>query len=483
MNLPSMKFINRAAVLTIILTTQFIFVVSAQIMDTTTFFRIASIGQAGKSFTLENKDSSLAVQPTLANSPAQLWKWGKGSGSYFRIISKQLGTELYLSAFKDGDDYKLMFSPKKDQSGQLWYANTKNGISRITCMWLGSDKLLEITKEGKLMMKEVSMDTDARPTQLWKLIPQTGQKLDSKPTQTPAAVTIPVVNKEVANGKQVTTNAMALDTAAIYSIITQEMPDKSLGIESSLYTSGQLQAMLVPAKNDRIQEWKLSLNANGFYHINNNYYKSKSLEVIGAGAEGDLVILNTTGDSREQFWKIVLTHEGAYQITCVWKGDATSLDFVEDGEEKNEIRLRDTNSTIWTFIMKSKPIVVAPQPATKPIVTNSNKNKLVAGEQLKENAKLISANGEYSLVQQPDGNLVIYNLEKKAMWASGMNGQNVKRCVMHKDGNLAQHPGGYDLAMWSTNTKGNAGAYAMLQDDGVLVIINKDDKIIWSSKN
>ena len=54
---------------------------------------------------------------------------------------------------------------------------------------------------------------------------------------------------------------------------------------------------------------------------------------------------------------------------------------------------------------------------------------------------------------------------------------------LKKDVNLAQHPGGYDNVMWSTNTKGNAGAYAMLQDDGVLVIINKEEKIIWSSRN
>jgi hypothetical protein len=64
-----------------------------------------------------------------------------------------------------------------------------------------------------------------------------------------------------------------------------------------------------------------------------------------------------------------------------------------------------------------------------------------------------------------------------------MPGQNVKRSMVQKDGNLAQHPVGYDLAMWSTKTKGNAGSYAMLQDDGVLVIVNKDKQIILYSKN
>jgi hypothetical protein len=390
-----------------------------------------------------------------------------------------LGPDLYLSVFKQGDDYNLMFSPKKDQSGQLWHANTKNGISRITCMWLGSDKLLEITKDGKLMMKEVSMDTDARPTQLWKLILSIGQKPDSKPAPIPVAVITPVVSKEVASVKQVASNTMALDTAAFYRIITTEMPEKSLGIGT---IDGRIQqAMLVPALNQPLQEWKLVLNANGFYHITNRYYPSKSLEAKVDGANGDMVVINDTNDNKEQFWKFVLTHEGAYQISSVSQGDARTFDFVEDGEEKNEIRLRDFNSTIWTFIRKSA--MAAPKPVEKTVVVSTNKNQLVAGEQLKENAKLISANGEYSLVQQPDGNLVIYNTEKKAMWASGMNGKNVKRCMMQKDGNLAQHPGGYDNVMWSTNTKGNAGAYAMLKDDGILVIVNKEDKIIWSSKN
>ena len=104
------------------------------------------------------------------------------------------------------------------------------------------------------------------------------------------------------------------------------------------------------------------------------------------------------------------------------------------------------------------------------------------GEQLKENQKIISANGQYSLVQQADGNLVIYNASQEVVWASGMNGQNVARCVMQPNGDLVQHPGGYDLSMWSTQTRGNNGAYAQLQDDGILVIVNTQNEVIWRSK-
>jgi len=469
----------RASLGTILMTILIIFSGQAQTYDTTSYFHINSLGQPGRSITFVKKDSSVITEPTVADAPAQLWRWApglkQGYTNYYRLVNKDLGSALYLSVDKINDDFELTFASKKDAAGQLWLMAVTDGNSRFTCMWLASTRSLEITSDGELMMAETT-ELAPVPTQWWKLKPQkTDKPAGSKTVQT-APVTI-VANQPVNKGAGVSPAKSGLDTAAIYRIITTEMPEKSLGIGAN--GGSILQAMLVPSSNHPLQEWKLVMNANGFYRITNQYYPSKSLEV---SSPNETVVINETSNNKQQFWKLVLTHEGAYQITSVSQGDARALDFVEDGEVENEIQLRDFNSTIWTFI-KVRTTAPAPKPAEKPVVISNNKNKLMAGEQLKENAKLISANGEYSLVQQPDGNLVIYNTQKKAMWASGMNGQNVKRCMMQKDGNLVQHPGGYDLAMWSTNTKGNAGAYAMLQDDGVLVIINKDNQVIWSSKN
>ena len=479
MNLPSTTVIKRVTILTVILTIQFIFAASAQVMDTTTFFRIASMAQAGKSITLVNKDSSVSVKQTLADDPAQLWKWEpvkmEGITGYYRIVNKQLGSDLYLTADKVGDDIIVRFYPKKETTGQLWRREDNEGNSRLITMY--SNKCLQVTSTDGLECREKTDSPAYLKDQMWKLTPQKTDKAAVAITVQAVQVAV-ITNPSMTNEAEVSPAKKGLDTAAVYRIITNEMPNKSLGIGSP---DGRiLPVMLVPASNHPLQEWKLVLNANGFYRISNQYYPSKSLEV---SLPNETVIINDTNSSNnKQFWKIVLTHEGAYQVTSVSQGGAKPLDFVEDGEVENIIQLREFNSTIWSFI-QLRSTAPAAKPEVKPVAVSNNKNKLMVGEQLKENAKLISANGEYSLVQQPDGNLVIYNTQKKAMWASGMNGQNVKRCVMQKDGNLVQHPGGYDNAMWSTNTKGNAGAYAMLRDDGVLVIVNKDNQIIWSSKN
>jgi len=451
----------------------------AQTYDTTGYFYITSISQAGKSLAFVKKDSSITVKTTVADSPTQLWKWEpvkmEGITGYYRIVNKQLGSDLYLTADKVGDDIIVRFYPKKETTGQLWRREDNEDNSRLITMY--SNKCLQATSTGGLECREKTDSPAYLKDQMWKLTPQkTDKAAVAKPVQAvPVAV---ITNPSMTNKAEVSPAKKGLDTAAVYRIITNEMPDKSLGIGAP--DGRSLPVMLVPASNHPLQEWKLVLNANGFYQINNQYYPSKSLEV---SLPNETVIINDTNSSNnKQFWKIVLTHEGAYQVTSVSQGGAKPLDFVEDGEVENIIQLREFNSTIWSFI-QLRSTAPAAKPEVKQVAVRNNKNKLMVGEQLKENAKLISANGEYSLVQQPDGNLVIYNTQKKAMWASGMDGKNVKRCVMQKDGNLAQHPGGYDLITWSTNTKGNAGAYAMLQDDGVLVIINKDDKIIWSSKN
>ncbi|MFI5617685.1 hypothetical protein [Streptomyces sp. NPDC051567] len=69
------------------------------------------------------------------------------------------------------------------------------------------------------------------------------------------------------------------------------------------------------------------------------------------------------------------------------------------------------------------------------------------GQHLASGASLIPTPGKAELVMQPDGNLVIY--------ASG-------------------NPGGYRLALWSSGTYGNPGAYATMQEDGNFVVYKKD---------
>jgi hypothetical protein len=74
------------------------------------------------------------------------------------------------------------------------------------------------------------------------------------------------------------------------------------------------------------------------------------------------------------------------------------------------------------------------------------------------------------LVMQPDGNLVLYrNRDGAALWSSNTSGYPGAYAVMQPDGNLVVYrPGG--PALWSTHTSGHAGAYALVQNDGNFVV-------------
>lgn len=65
------------------------------------------------------------------------------------------------------------------------------------------------------------------------------------------------------------------------------------------------------------------------------------------------------------------------------------------------------------------------------------RNRLYSNEELRQNQEIRSANGQYRLTLQPDGNLVLYRNGTQALWASGTSGRpEITRCAMQIDGNL-----------------------------------------------
>jgi len=92
---------------------------------------------------------------------------------------------------------------------------------------------------------------------------------------------------------------------------------------------------------------------------------------------------------------------------------------------------------------------------------------------------LQSDNGEFKLIYQTDGNLVLYNSSNAAVWASNTNGQPAWRTYMQPDGNLVVYSA-EGQAIWASNTNGNAGAFLSLNNYGYLVIYNSSYQNIWS---
>ena len=104
--------------------------------------------------------------------------------------------------------------------------------------------------------------------------------------------------------------------------------------------------------------------------------------------------------------------------------------------------------------------------------------------------RLVSPNGAYNLVMQPDGNLVESNYVTPVWSSKTYNvGTGPFNAVMQPDGNLVVYqqngqPGQANLATWSTNTwgQGTPPYQLTVQNDGNLVLGDATGKTIWSNK-
>lgn len=66
------------------------------------------------------------------------------------------------------------------------------------------------------------------------------------------------------------------------------------------------------------------------------------------------------------------------------------------------------------------------------------------------NDTLVSNNGQYRLVMQSDGNLVLYDQNNSALWATGTDGNPGSFLVIQDDGNVVVYKPNQPI--WATGT-------------------------------
>lgn len=108
------------------------------------------------------------------------------------------------------------------------------------------------------------------------------------------------------------------------------------------------------------------------------------------------------------------------------------------------------------------------------------RDTLQANESLTPDQELRSSNGRFRLIYQLDGNLVLYDRDWIALWASGTDGIDPGRAIMQDDGNFAIYSGA-GIPQWASNTDGMKGVRLVLQNDGNLVIYTADGVPVWAS--
>lgn len=124
----------------------------------------------------------------------------------------------------------------------------------------------------------------------------------------------------------------------------------------------------------------------------------------------------------------------------------------------------------------SPPTVTATTPT--PDTTSAPPAELKAGDELHAGQGLVSANGEFSLIMQTDGNLVMYNNWGRAEWDSGTEGHDGVILAMQGDGNLVLYaPGG--VAIWDAGTEGTAGREVHVAPNGDLQVRAPGGGVVW----
>ncbi len=136
----------------------------------------------------------------------------------------------------------------------------------------------------------------------------------------------------------------------------------------------------------------------------------------------------------------------------------------------------DGNLAIYAANTSEKPIWSVPQKVCS--------STLQDGQELAADQSITSCNGQFSLVVQSDGNLVVYDSGGKALWSTNTGGKGGKSAVMQNDGNLVLYQSQTGKVLWTSNTGGNPGASATIQDDGNFVIYSSQSpgKALWSWK-
>ena len=450
---------------------------SAQSIDTANYYQIINVMQGEKKSVTGMVNASLGNAVMLRgdiNHAMQQWSLAyEGNGNY-RFVNREHGLGFSLDVVNEGaNSSRVTLARSNKLSGQYWKI-TKNldGTFRIRSLWQGVEKSLDFVKDGDKMNELILLPTDANAN---------NQKWILKGTPKPKpAILVPLQPEPIINQTLV-------DTSSVYRL-TCQFRGEGLAMEA-VSTDKGIRPMLKAVRASQAQLWKLVLNAQGMYRLVNQHFTNQSVDVINDGKLNYELRLATSGNFSGQYWRLSRHSDGTFRFANLWQA-TKSLDVLNSGSKDQLIVNASGNYSgqFWSLTKQSLSIVVEPSPSpalepTPSVIVEpapSRKNKLMPGEELLPEMKLVSLNGIYYLIQQKDGNLVLYNNNDQPIWASGMNGKYVQRCVMQADGNLVQYLP-YKVATWATATHGNPGAYLILHDDGSLFINSKNDKRLWSA--
>jgi subtilisin family serine protease len=139
--------------------------------------------------------------------------------------------------------------------------------------------------------------------------------------------------------------------------------------------------------------------------------------------------------------------------------------------------------------VKGSPNLLLYTPGVSNTVTPkapSSPDRVKSGEALLRNGSaaqnhITSPDGRFTLILQPlDGNLVLYEYGKRALWASGAKG-GAAWMLNQPDGNLVDNDSSGAYAGWASNTSGGRSTLVLQNDGNAVLYRDSDNRVIWTT--
>ena len=156
---------------------------------------------------------------------------------------------------------------------------------------------------------------------------------------------------------------------------------------------------------------------------------------------------------------ILYEHKDFQGISKVIKGNVPSLKALNFNDKLSSMKIRKSGTE-------------------PPVEPPPGQDVLLAGKFMKPGETLLSANGAYRFWFQNNGMLVIRSVHEngKVLWVGGS--ANAVRLHMQKDGNLVQYNDN-NKAIWASGTDGKKVTKLQMLNSGKIAIMNGNN-IIWS---